>query len=250
MNPGQASSNARTRLGAEIDWPGLLADRSSFQRAFAELLIASPQLAGRVLDIGCARDLPKPLRRIAGRFGSLDGVDPDPSILNHPLLERRWHGFFEQAGIPEAEYDLAYAYNVLEHIANPQPFFAKVASVLRPGGVFWGLTPNARHPFAMLSRSIEVSGLKGFVRRQIGVDESGAMRVNDYPAYYRCNAPAAIRRAIRGVGFRKVSFYYHPCVQWDTYFPRLLKWAPRCYDFCLGSRWAPGMQILIVKLEK
>ncbi len=244
------TSGGWCRLGTEFAWQQLLADRSSYQRAFVRLLLESPQLAGRVLDIGCSGNLPKALRGIEGRFSSLDGVDPDPAVQDHPLLERRWHGMFESVDTPLNNYDLAYSYNVLEHIAEPRPFFEKIFSVLKSGGVFWGLTPNSQHPFAMLSRSIEVAGLKSLFRRQIGHDESGNMRVNDYPAYYRCNAPTAVRHAIREIGFSKVSFYFHPCVQWDTYFPRALRWAPRLYDFCLGTRWAPSMQILIMKLEK
>jgi SAM-dependent methyltransferase len=239
-----------SRLGSEFAWHQLLEDRSSFQRAFVRLLLESPQLSGKVLDIGCSGNLPEALRGLENRFGSLDGVDPNPAVARHPLLQRHWHGMFECADTPPDNYDLAYSYNVLEHIAEPRPFFEKVFSVLKPGGVFWGLTPNSQHPFAVLSRSIEVAGLKGLFRRQIGHDESGNMRVNDYPAYYRCNSPSSVRRAIRGIGFSQASFYFHPCVQWDTYFPRVLRWAPRFYDFCLGTRWAPGMQILIMKLEK
>jgi hypothetical protein len=37
---------------------------------------------------------------------------------------------FESAPIPDRAYGFAYAYNVLEHIAAPRPFFDKLASVL------------------------------------------------------------------------------------------------------------------------
>src|SRR5262249_774007 len=147
-------------------------------------------------------------------------------------------------------YDLAYAYNVLEHIAQPRPFFRKVHQVLKPGGVFWALTPNHWHPFALLSRLIEQLGLKGLARARMGRMKNGTMRVNDYPAYYRCNSPRAIHHAIRDLGFSRATFYFHPCLQWDTYFPALLKWAPRAYDFLVGTRLAPFMQIFILRLDK
>ena len=76
------------------------------------------------------------------------------------------------------------------------------------------------------------------------------MAVNDYPAYYRCNSPSAIARAIRELKFQRVTYYYVPCLQWDTYFPRALRWAPRVYDFLLGTRLNRLMQIFIVRLEK
>src|SRR5262249_4348349 len=162
-------------------------------------------------------------------------VDPNPAIAHHPWLRQRWQSPLETSGVPDRNYAMAYAYNVVEHLADPRPFLKKVHAVLEPGGVFFALAPNAIHPFALLSRSIELVGLKGFARRRIGLAETGEMRVNDYPAYYRCNSPRAVRRAIRGLGFREVTFYFHPCVQWDNYFPHCLRWAPHAYDYMLGS---------------
>ena len=40
---------------------------------------------------------------------------------------------------------------VLEHLADPRTFFEKVHTVLRPQGVFWGFTVDARHPFVTAS---------------------------------------------------------------------------------------------------
>lgn len=253
MNP--SSSAAPVPVGDSIQlgssaWTDLFADRCRFERAFAELLGQAPQLRGRVLDIGCGGDLPEALRSLRGRFGSLDGIDPDPAVAEHPLLAQRWQGTLEDSAVPEAAYDLAYAYNVLEHIAVPGPFLAKVSRALKQGGVFYALTPNAAHPFAVLSRLIEIIGLKGYARERLGVAETGRMRVNDYPAYYRCNSPAAIRRVIRGAGFRRATFYFHPCVQWDNYFPARLRWLPRAYDFLVGTRFTPLMLVFMVRLEK
>lgn len=237
------------RLGA-TEWSELFADRCRFERAFAELLSGAPQLKGRVLDIGCGGGLPDALGRLRGQFGTLDGVDPDPAVATHPLLQRRWHGTLESSDVPAESYDLAYSYNVLEHLAEPAPFLDKVSRVLKPGGVFYALTPNAVHPFAVLSRGIEVIGLKGYARSKLGLAETGQMRVNDYPAYYRCNSPRAVRKAMRGSGFSRASFYFHPCVQWDNYFPAWLRWAPHAYDFALGSRITPLMQVFMFRLEK
>lgn len=242
--------NEWVRLGTTAGWNELVVDRSGFQREFVRLVGGCPQAAGRVLDIGCGGRIPEPLAGLATRFGTLDGVDPDPDVAKHPLLERRWHGCFEAMDVPGETYDLAYAYNVMEHLADPRPFLARVQQVLRPGGVFWALTPNQRHPFAILSRSIELMGLKGFARQKIGRAANGEMCVNDYPAYYRCNSPGAVQRAIRGLGFSRATFYFHPCLQWDTYFPRVLRWFPRGYDFVAGTRLAPFMQIFMMRLDK
>ncbi len=231
-------------------WDGLFADRCGFEREFAQLLLATPQLRGRVLDIGCGAELPEALKSLRSHFGQLDGVDPDQSIVNHPLLHQRWWGTLEGRDVPPESYDLAYAYNVVEHLPRPRRFLRKVCEVLKPGGVFYALTPNAVHPFAVLSRAIEKAGLKTFARQRLGVAENGKMRVNDYPAYYRCNSPQAVRQAIQGLGFKRATFLFHPCVQWDNYFPAWLRWAPRGYDFMFGSRFTPLMQVFMMRLEK
>jgi SAM-dependent methyltransferase len=242
--------NQSVRLGQEARWADLDRDRAGFQTEFVRLVGDCPQASGRVLDIGCGAEVPAPLRMLARQFGSLDGVDPEPGVAKHPLLQQRWNCTFEKAPIPPGSYDLAYAYNVLEHIASPAPFFGKVCQALKPGGVFWALTPNRSHPFALLSRSIELVGLKGLARQRLGAQTDGKMRVNDYPAYYRCNSPRRVLRALAGLGFSRATFYFHPCLQWDTYFPGALRWAPHAYDFLLGARLAPLMQIFIVRLDK
>jgi SAM-dependent methyltransferase len=168
----------------------------------------------------------------------------------HPLLNRRWNSPFEASALPEGNYDLAYAYNVLEHIPDPSAFFSKVYGVLKDNGVFWALTPNGYHPFPVLSRSIELLGLKSTARRRIGQNESGTMRVNDYPAYYRCNTSRAVLAAISGLGFQRATFFHYPCVQWDTYFPSWLRWSPRAWDLAFATRFTNLMQILIIKLDK
>jgi len=61
--------------------------------------------------------------------------------MEHPALENRWQGEFETAPIPEQTYDLAIAFNVVEHIKNSRSFIDRVAAILKPGGVFWALTP-------------------------------------------------------------------------------------------------------------
>lgn len=227
----------------------LMRDRSGFQHAFNRRLATEPGVRGRVLDIGCSGAIPPFLPALGTLPRQLDGVDPDSVVLNHPRLAVRWHGRFEDAPIPPETYDLAYAYNVVEHIAEPVPFLARVHMVLKPGGVFWALTPSAAHPFAWLARSIERMGLKRAAREKLRHPELGHT-VNPYPSYYRLNRPGQVLRAAYEIPFRSVEFHWLPCLQWDTYFPRALRWLPRFYDFCLGIRWRRAMQIFAFRLEK
>lgn len=228
----------------------LIGDRSGFQRAFCDWVTGEPTFKGKVLDIGCGFRLPVVLNEFAGKYGQLDGVDPHPSVEAHPLLCRRWVGRFEDCDIPASEYDLAYAYNVVEHIEDPGRFLENVSRVLRPGGVFWALTPHKQHPFALLSRVIEVLGCKRIVAAYLAREHGGGTIINDYPAYYRLNRASTVVRLIRGLGFSEAAFYHYPCMQWDMYFPRVIRWAPRLYDLLLGTRFRAFMQIFGFRLRK
>ncbi len=221
----------------------LFKDRSGFVRAFRTLLYAEPSLKGRVLDIGCGKGrMNELLSDFPQQCSSLDGVDPSEDVLEHPFLINRWHSTFEDAPIPPHAYDLAVAYNVVEHLRHPENFMRQLARVLKPGGVFWALTPHALHPFCWISRTLQEVGLKhGIASRH--------KNVNDYPAYYRLNRKGKITRLAQRNGFSNATIYYFPCENWDSYFPRVLKWAPHLFDAAVGMRLPQFMQILAFRLQ-
>lgn len=49
---------------------------------------------------------------------------------------------FEDANLPENYFDVVYSNAVLEHLQFPSDVFQKAFRVLRPGGLFYGLTVN------------------------------------------------------------------------------------------------------------
>jgi SAM-dependent methyltransferase len=230
-------------------YQALMRDRSGFQRAFRQWLLDEPASRGAVLDIGCGAALPPHLADLRQRARQLDGVDMREEVNSNTFLDRRWRGMFEETPIPEKVYDLAYAYNVVEHIVDPPRFLKKVDAVLKPGGVFWALTSHSNHPFCLIARGVELMGGKRKMRENLRL-EAGRYTVNDYPAYYRMNRVASIMKAIQGMNFGKVSFHAYPCMQWDTYFPRMLRWAPHTYDYLLGTRFRHFMLIFAFRLEK
>lgn len=218
-------------------------DRSGFQRVFAGLLAEDPRVAsGPVLEVGCGGAFHPVLKDALGGRDDVDGVDPFPEVLEHPGLRKRWQGPIEEVDIPPFRYTAAVAYNVLEHIEEAEPFLAAVRKTLAPGGVFYALTPHANHPFARISRGIEVLGGKS-------IFSSRSEAVNDYPAYYRLNRRRSVVRAMRGLGFSSATFWHVPCAQWDTYFPRPIKFAPRLWDRAVGLRFASTAAILLMRLE-
>ena len=75
---------------------------------------------------------------------------------------------------------------------------------------------------------------------------------NDYAAYYRVSHDKTILKVIRKLKLpvSAVDFYFTPCVQWDYYFPRSLRFIPHLLDkfFLLRS---PGRSfIFMVRLKR
>src|SRR5262245_2500014 len=106
------------------------------------------------LDIGCGKgfDTDVPLQRsLARAAGRYIGIEPDPTVTPGDHIQDVRRCLFEQADIPPRSVHVAYAIMVLEHLAEPQPFWDKLHEVLAPGGVFWALTVDARHWFCTAS---------------------------------------------------------------------------------------------------
>lgn len=214
----------------------------AFVRTVREMWLGEPGARGRVLDIGCGHAFPPALRGIESVCAQLDGVDPSAEVHEHPHLKMRWQAPLHEAPIPRHAYDMAYAYNVAEHISDPMAFLTTVRDILKPGGVFWALTPNGTHPFCMLSRTLEVAGLKGFFARR-------NKEVNEYPAYYRMNTPRQVLRAARGLGFSSARFVYLPSMSWHHYFPRPVRFLPYLFDRAVGLRVNRFKVVIAYRLE-
>jgi SAM-dependent methyltransferase len=213
-----------------------------YMRRFADRLVLEPGLRNRVLDIGCGGSIPGCLEDVAKMAGQLDGVDPSEAVMHHPSMTERYCMAFDAAPIESKVYDLAYAFNVLEHISAPRPFFEKLRSVLKPGGVFWGLTPNSRHIFAKLSRALELTGIKWLMARRI-------KSINNYSAYYRLNSESQVTRAIKGLGFESAEFHFIDALGWELgYLPPGTRWIGRSFDKFIASANPSRKLILMYRL--
>jgi SAM-dependent methyltransferase len=54
------------------------------------------------------------------------------------------HGDLAGSGFEEGYFDVVAASEILEHLPNPKSDLREIARILRPGGLFWGTTPNAK----------------------------------------------------------------------------------------------------------
>jgi len=161
------------------------------------------------LDIGCGKgfDSDIPLQEsLARSAGTYIGVEPDTAVTPAGHITDLRRGFFEQADIVPASVHVAFAIMVLEHLETLQPFWDKLYDVLVPGGVFWGLTVDARHLVLLRLDLVGASAVKDwYLNRLMG--DRGKERYENYPVHYRSNAPAHVERfANRFSNVRCVNF--------------------------------------------
>lgn len=220
-------------------------NRTRFQHVYAELLSAEPALGNKVLDIGCGHGTNPTLEIIKEKLGHVDGVDPFPVQQPHPLIKSRWTCSLEDLPVPDASYDMAYSYNVVEHVENVDSFLGKVAKVVKPGGVYWSMAPNAHHPFSIIVLLLQLLRLKSAYRTRL------APQANNYPAYYRLCSDHKILAAIerQNIKVAKLDFYYVHCVHWDKFFPPALRFIPHLIDSMVLLRVPRWSSVFLFRLE-
>jgi SAM-dependent methyltransferase len=163
----------------------------------------------RALDIGCGHGIQRDKadhRMIRDVVGEMWGVEPDTRVI--PVegdFTRFQHALFEEADLPADYFDVAYAYTVMEHIADPRRFLQALARCLKPGGVFLFGTPNARHYFGIAARWTHWLAIDEIVlralRRPGGYDYH-------FPLQYKFNDVKTIRRYAQEAGFEPPEFAF------------------------------------------
>ncbi|HET8649764.1 MAG TPA: class I SAM-dependent methyltransferase [Gemmatimonadales bacterium] len=127
-------------------------DRSAVVReyqALAQLLASAPP----VLDLGCGSGTL--LESLGARGVEATGVDASPSAIAacqaQGFTVTRSDLFDFLANAPAEQYGGVFAGHVVEHMPpdSARKLFAEVHRVLRPGGQFVLLTPNARNLYVI-----------------------------------------------------------------------------------------------------
>lgn len=156
---------------------------------YAQLVKDYVKPNSHVLDLGCGRgglveQLQHPLEQMVG-------IDPDwHSLAAHRLPLPRVVGVSGRLPFAAASFDLIFASWLLEHLENPVLDLAEIGRVLRPGGVFVFITPNARHPLSVLNR---LFGRFGRVQGRLVKWFYGRAADDTFPTRYRANSTAALQ---------------------------------------------------------
>jgi ubiquinone/menaquinone biosynthesis C-methylase UbiE len=115
-------------------------------RHWVDHLAAGAHAGGRWLDLGCAYGYLVAEAR-AGGFRAA-GLDVSTYALARAAADapsahgRLAQGQIELLPFPDASFEVVSAFDVLEHLCDPETALAEARRVLRPGGVLVGATPD------------------------------------------------------------------------------------------------------------
>ncbi len=153
-----------------------------------------------VLDLGCGRG--GIVERLADS-GAWLGVDPDIQSLQQHRSATLARGCAQSESLPFAAqtFDMIVASWVLEHLDHPRATFGEIGRLLRPGGSFFFLTPNARHPLSRLNAII--ARMQPLHQQFISTlyERSPA---DTFPVTYRANTIRSIEYMAIGAGLQLV----------------------------------------------
>jgi SAM-dependent methyltransferase len=192
-----------------------------------------------VADVGCGRgahrDDPVAWRReirvLRGHAKHVIGIDVDPAAAENPFLDE-FRQIAPDGGFPleDGAFDLLVSDFVLEHVTDPERFFAECHRVLKPGGRLALRTANARGYVALAARLVPNRRHAAVVGRA----QEARKAVDVFPTVYACNTTGKLRRALARAGFDAVVYGYEAE-------PRYFAFSRALYALAvLHQRFAPG----------
>lgn len=178
----------------------------------------------RALDIGCGHGIAldrAATGRIRAAVDELWGIEPDPGVSQPEAITHFEHATMETSKVPAGSIDVAYSCLVMEHVVDPVPFMRAIARCLKPGGVYIGMTINARHYFARITRTIRALRADEAILRLV----RGKQNVEEYhyPVAYKLNSERTISRICREAGLEAPEFAYAEPGGPAPYFPGPLR---------------------------
>jgi ubiquinone/menaquinone biosynthesis C-methylase UbiE len=193
-----------------------------------------------VLDVGCGRgklgESPIPLLRslsiLKGKCARAIGIDVDPAAIGNPCLDEVRLIEGDSWPIEDASVDIAMSDSVLEHIADPDRFFAEMARVVKPGGYVCIRTTNLMSYVGIASKLVPNS----LHARLLGkISDQVTQEPDVFPTLHRCNTRGKLRRALQRAGF-------DPVVYGTGGEPTYLAFSKLAYRFgMLHQRFAPNV---------
>jgi SAM-dependent methyltransferase len=183
-----------------------------------------------VLDIGAGKDKSQIDASIQPHVLHLTGIDSSEDILVNSSVHERYHTSLEKfAKGTQEKFDILFCTMVMEHITNPDAFFTVCRQLLKPGGMFFAVTPNTWHYFGLATKITSTVKINGWLLdRLIGKQAKEAYH---FPTFYKVNSLRAIRNILTRTGFDVVEFRcFDNWIEYRYVLPKQLHWFPKLYS--------------------
>jgi SAM-dependent methyltransferase len=194
-----------------------------------------------VLDVGCGRgevvdrlpDNPwEKCRILKGPGRKVIGIDVSDDGRQNTLIDEFRQIVGAQWPVESGSVDLLVADAVLEHLPEPDAFFAECSRVVKPGGVVCFRTPNRWTYYALAAAIIP----NKFHAKVISFVQPGRKEQDVFPTVYRANTIRSLQRLLKdhqfqGCVFRHISepnyFLFSPLAYWMGMY--LHRWLPALF---------------------
>ncbi len=201
---------------------------------YADLVRSFLTPTARLLDLGCGRGgLVEQLvdssqkavvssQKAEVRVRYWVGVDPDvASLREHRLVGLpRLAGLSDRLPFRSASFDLIFCSWLLEHLSRPLPTFAEIGRVLRPGGAFVFITPNGRHPLALLNHALgRVAQVQGWLVSGL----YGRSAADAFPTTYQANTNDQLHRLAQASDLHLSQLHTIPDPSYLAFHPLLFR---------------------------
>jgi SAM-dependent methyltransferase len=166
-----------------------------------------------VLDIGCGRGahaddpvrLRRELRTCKGKCQRVIGIDVAGQAGENSFLDEFRLIAGDRWPVEDAAIDVAVCDSVLEHIEQPERFFAECRRTIKPGGCLCVRTPNALNYISLFARLIP-NRLHARVLDQVLYTKK--RHEDTFPTMYRCNTTWRMRTMLNRHGFEHCVYIY------------------------------------------
>jgi SAM-dependent methyltransferase len=203
---------------------------------FAGLVRAYLTPTTRLLDLGCGRGgLVEQLVSKESEPCRWVGVDPDLASLRQHRLPTlpRLAARSETLPLRSASFDLIFCSWLLEHLPRPYDTFAEIGRLLRPGGVFVFITPNAHHPLAQLNHALgRLAQVQGWLVSGL----YGRAAADAFPTTYQANTPDQICHLARSCALHLVQLHTIPDPSYLAFHPWLFRLMIRVEEWLPAGR--------------